>query len=104
MNDEELNIVEIPYESGNTKFRYSRYFSPDKNKWIKHGLFRAYYPDGNIASEGVYENGNESGLWQDFHENGNMASEGEYKNGIKVKIWRFWNSNGELEDEEDNSL
>lgn len=100
MNDEELNIAEIPYESGNIRFRYSRYLSPSKDKWIKHGLFRAYFPNGNLASEGTYENGRENGHWQDFHENGKTASEGEYKNGAKIGIWKFWNSNGEFENEE----
>lgn len=93
----DLIIAEIPFESGNVKFRYSRYLSPDKTKWIRHGLFRAYYQSGVLASEGNYEHGLEAGAWRDFHENGVLAAEGEYMFGQKVGVWKFWDSEGRLE-------
>ena len=99
-NGEQLNIAEILYESGEVRFRYSRYLAPDGTKWIRHGLFDAYYPNGKLASTGNYEDGSEIGLWKDFHENGTLAAEGNYQKGEKVGEWKYWNSNGELEDEQ----
>ena len=93
----DLNIAEIPFDSGIIKFRYSRYLASDKSKWIRHGLFRAFHLNGNLASEGEYEHGFENGIWKDFHENGLLASEGKYKNGKKFGVWRYWNSDGIFE-------
>ena len=49
-----LHIAEIPYETGEIHFRYSRKMSPDGTKWIREGLF---------------------GIWQYYDENGNFQEE-----------------------------
>lgn len=92
-----LNIAEVPYETGEIKFRYSRYMSPDKTKWIRHGLFYQYFKNGNIASEGEYEHGLENGLWKDYHENGVKAAEGYYKAGKQIGVWNYWDAEGNSE-------
>lgn len=99
----ELNLAEIPYETGELRFRYSRYLSSEKNRWIRHGLFCSYYPNGRIASEGNYLDGKENGVWKDFHENSQIAAEGTYTNGEKIGVWKYWDSNGKLEIEENYS-
>lgn len=91
---DDLNIAEIPYESGEVNFRYSRYLSADGTKWIRHGLFRRHYEDGTLASEGLYEHGTEPGLWRDYHPNGQLAAEGHYDHGVESGSWRYWDSNG----------
>lgn len=90
----ELNIAEIPYEGGGIRYRYSRYLDADGKRWIRHGLFTAYHPNGQLASEGQYIDGVEAGLWRDFHENGQLAAEGEYAHGNEVGVWRYWNEDG----------
>lgn len=100
MENNILYIVEIPYETGEIQFRYSRKMSEDGTKWIRDGLFTEYYKNGNIASTGIYENGLESGIWKDYHENGNIAAEGEYKDGEEVGKWIYYDENGNYEDEE----
>ena len=90
----DLNIAEIPYESGAIRYRYSRYMSPDGTRWIRHGLFRAYHENGALASEGHYEDGAEHGPWRDFHPNGQLAAEGQYDRGQEVGTWRHWDENG----------
>ncbi|HQS59437.1 MAG: hypothetical protein B7Y56_09870 [Gallionellales bacterium 35-53-114] len=92
----DLEIAEIPYPSGNIKFRYSRYPSEDGSKWIRHGLFRAYHEDGTLSSEGIYEHGSENGIWHDYHPNGTLAAQGSYENGIQVGVWQYWNEDGSL--------
>ena len=90
----ELNIAEIPYETGEIHYRYSRYLAPDRSRWIRHGLFRAYYKNGQLASEGTYRDGLEDGPWCDYHENGQIAAKGSYQNGQEGADWTFWNSDG----------
>jgi antitoxin component YwqK of YwqJK toxin-antitoxin module len=93
----DLNIAEIPYPSGQLKYRYSRYLASDGGSWIRHGLFRAYHENGQLASEGNYVDGLEQGFWRDYHENGQIAAEGEYKDGTEVGTWRYWNGEGAQE-------
>jgi antitoxin component YwqK of YwqJK toxin-antitoxin module len=92
-----LNIAEIPYDSGEVHFRYSRYLAPHGKKWIRHGLFVEYHRDGTVASEGHYEHGSEQGLWRDFHANGKLAAEGSYHEGKQHGEWSYWDEAGEPE-------
>jgi antitoxin component YwqK of YwqJK toxin-antitoxin module len=98
MSDSEtLHIAEIPYETGETQYRYARYLSADGSRWIRHGLFRAYWRNGNLKSEGHYADGSETGPWTDYHENGQMAASGEYVAGKEQGTWRFWDADGNEE-------
>lgn len=94
MTNDSLNLAEIFYESGEIHFRYSRYLSLDQSSWIRHGLFRSYYSNGKLSSEGFYEDGRAQGVWKDFHENGRLAAEGQFESGKEVGIWRYWNADG----------
>ena len=87
---EKLYIVEIPYDNGNIRYRYSRFLSEDGTHWVRHGLFIAYYENGVIASEGMYTNGLEDGLWIDYYDNGQLAAKGYYKNGEQLDGWEYW--------------
>lgn len=89
-----LNIAEIPFEDGKIRYRYSRFLSEDGSRWIRHGPFVAYHPNGAIASEGNYVQGVESGSWRDYHDNGRVAAEGMYTDGVETGVWRYWNSDG----------
>lgn len=92
-----LHIAEIPYETGELRYRYARYLASDGQEWIRHGLFQSYYPTGQLASEGYYENGKESGVWKDFHDNGRLAAQGEYRDGVECGTWRYWDADGNPE-------
>lgn len=99
--DNELCIAEIPYETGQIHYRYSRKMSQDGTRWIRDGLFVEYHPNGSVSSEGMYEEGLETGIWKDYHENGVLAAEGAYREGREVGVWRFYDEQGELEEELD---
>ena len=96
----DLQIAEIPYESGAVQFRYARYLAADGSRWIRHGRFVAYYEDGTIKSEGEYAHGQEQGLWRDYHANGKLAAEGNYECGTETGTWHFWSESGEPEPDE----
>jgi antitoxin component YwqK of YwqJK toxin-antitoxin module len=95
----DLEIAEIPYDSGEIRFRYARYLSADGSRWVRHGLFCAYHRNGQLASEGNYLDGVEHGHWRDFHENGQLAAEGDYQHGQEVGEWKFWKPDGSPDDE-----
>jgi antitoxin component YwqK of YwqJK toxin-antitoxin module len=93
----ELNIAEIPYESGSIRFRYSRFLAPDGQRWLRHGRFVEYAENGSVISEGQYVDGQEHGSWRDFHPNGQLAAEGSYEHGLEHGEWRFWDEQGNQE-------
>jgi len=92
----ELHIAEIPFPDGGIQFRYARKMSADGTRWIREGLFRAFHPNGALASEGCYVDGQEDGLWRDYHDNGQIAAEGEYSRGVETGEWRYWNPDGTM--------
>ena len=98
--DDTLSIAEIYDESGVLKHRYSRYVSPDGTRWVRHGLFVSYYPDGKIASEVTFSHGQEEGQCRDYHPNGVLAADGQYRAGKEVGVWRYYGEDGSLEDTE----
>jgi len=92
-----LNIAEIFYPGGELRYRYARYLSSDGSKWIRHGRFAAFHPNGQLACEGDYVHGVENGAWRDFHENGRLAADGHYANGLETGMWQFWDEHGKSE-------
>ncbi len=95
----DLNLAEIPYDTGETRFRYTRVMAPDGTRWIRHGLFCEYDRNGQVISEGSYKDGKEEGLWRDYYPNGQLAAEGSYADGEEVGQWRYWNPDGTPSDE-----
>ena len=50
-----LYLAEIPYETGEIHYRYSRRMSDDETQWIRDGLFTEYYQNGNLEEEEIFE-------------------------------------------------
>jgi hypothetical protein len=96
---------------------------------VRHGDYRAWYPDGRLKiagafvegqksgrwtfwhgnglpyargqkkEEGEYRAGRESGRWTRWHSLGTEREEGEYREGVPVGRWRFWDELGQPERE-----
>ena len=96
-DDGVLNIAEILNNEGKVVARYCRYLAPDGSRWIRHGQYVAYHPNGQIAGEVSYENGLEEGLGRDYYENGQIAAEGYYCGGKEEGTWRYWTRDGSEE-------
>lgn len=86
--------------------------------FVKNGLVRTYYPDGQLKTEGnyvlhkpegiikgwhpngqlafveEYKDGRSDGCWKTFFENGKLSSEAYYKNGLPVGLSHSYHSNG----------
>jgi antitoxin component YwqK of YwqJK toxin-antitoxin module len=93
-----IETTEIKYQSGEVQFRFGQYLAADGRRWVRHGPFREFYPNGQVATEGEYEDGLQQGLWRDYHENGQVAAEGYFVDGAEDGVWQFWNAKGKMEE------
>ena len=59
-------------------------------------IYRTWHSNGQLSSEGKYENGEKVGVWKGWFSNGQLAVEGEYENREEVGIQRMWYLNGQL--------
>ena len=56
------------------------------------------YSGGRLLSQGKLDDqGREQGLWREFYEDGKIKSEGNYKDGRREKEWNFYYNNGQVE-------
>lgn len=52
---------------------------------IRTGKWRTYFSNGNVESEGYYENDKKIGEWTYYFQNGGFKSTKFFQNGIKIK-------------------
>lgn len=62
---------------------------------LRHGLAKAWYPNGKLEFEGTYQYGKKSGTFTFWHENGQVAATGEYREGAPEGQWVWWHDNGQ---------
>ena len=62
----------------------------------RHGIWKYYYKNGFLWSEGKYWYGARKGYSTVYHENGKKKLEGEYENDLKVGKWKLWTEDGSL--------
>lgn len=60
------------------------------------GDFVWWHPNGQVAIRGGYKDGKHEGRWQWWHENGMRAAGGQYENGVRVGRWLQWEEDGHL--------
>ena len=66
----------------------------------RQGLWREFYPTGELKSEGNYIDSKQDGGWKFYFENQKTEVEGRYKNGKKEGTWYWYYPNGEILQEE----
>lgn len=59
-------------------------------------IFRFYYEENIISSEGPIKNGLPNGYWKNYYPDGQIKSEGNRVNGKKQGPFRFYDSKGNL--------
>jgi antitoxin component YwqK of YwqJK toxin-antitoxin module len=62
---------------------------------LRHGLAKAWYPNGKIEQEGIYQFGEKAGAFTYWHENGQVAATGEFRNDQPEGTWVWWHENGQ---------
>lgn len=54
---------------------------------LKDGLWKAWYPQGNLKKTEDWSNGIKDGKYNDYNEKGELRISGKYRNGIKHGVW-----------------
>jgi antitoxin component YwqK of YwqJK toxin-antitoxin module len=65
-------------------------------KGLQQGIWKEYYPEGEIKSQGLYENGRKIGEWKYFHQNKVIEQIGTYDKGKPKGNWKWYYDNGQL--------
>ena len=83
--------VEFFYEDGSVQSSL-----PVNPKGLYHGVAHGYYPNGIIASEIPYVNGQIEGIYREFYDDGSLKSQCEYLQGKKHGTFSGYYSKGQL--------
>ena len=65
----------------------------------RDGLWKSYYRDGVVWSEGEYNNGIREGKTVTYFANGKKYYEGQFVRAQKSGVWKFYNEQGEFVNE-----
>ena len=66
---------------------------------IREGIDKQYYQNGELYSEGYWNNNKLNGLMKHWYENGQIKSEWNWKDWKLDGIQRHWYENGQIESE-----
>lgn len=98
-----LDVQSSYYDNGAVKFTATyrdgiaegihREFAEDGS--IKNAKI---YVEGILTAEGVLDTaGRQQGVWKEYYPGGQIKSQGEYLNSIRIGEWIFYHSNGKIE-------
>ncbi len=62
----------------------------------RDGLWKSFYRDGVLWSEGEYQNGVREGKTVTYFANGKKYYEGQFSRAKKTGVWKFYNEQGEF--------
>jgi len=63
------------------------------------GLWQFYYPSGELKAKGYYVNGKKDGAWKFYYPSGEISAEGAYEKGKSSGLWKYYHENGNLRSE-----
>ena len=66
-----------------------------EGKAAKHGPWKAYHSNGQVQTQGQYEEDVPVGRFTWWHNNGQKALEGEYSHGKQHGVWTWWHPTGQ---------
>lgn len=65
----------------------------------KYGLWKKYFPNGNLMNEIFYTNGRANGEFKTYYDNGNLEEAGTWKGRVYSGGFKRYHENGELAQE-----
>ena len=51
--------------------------------YVNNGVYREWYPNGQLALEGMYKDGHKDGKWVEWDSSGRKISEKYFDNGVE---------------------
>jgi antitoxin component YwqK of YwqJK toxin-antitoxin module len=79
----------------NTTQRFPYYAAPFEECLI-HGLYKSYFPNGQLKDSGYSNNGLKTGVWQEYTVDNKTMSRGFYRKGFKRGEWRYYDAAGKF--------
>jgi antitoxin component YwqK of YwqJK toxin-antitoxin module len=79
----------VVYTKGETRYIEQQYANGKKD-----GVWRIYFPSGQLHKEGTMRDGKDHGRYREYHPNGKMQYEYYYDLGKKTGKWLSWYENG----------
>lgn len=67
----------------------------DTTRNIRNGRYTSYYINGNVESQGYFQNNQSTGIWEFFYESGNLKMRGALHNNTNSGHWEFFYENGQ---------
>ena len=71
---------------------YQYYTDEESSQQVKHGYYRAFYPDGSPMESGEYEHGQTEGEWE-YRQEG-IRRVGTFEEGRLVGVYSYYDQNG----------
>jgi len=87
--------VHTYYDESDTKLKES-FMVLEGNRNILDGKYMSYYQNGNIKSEGFYQNNDPIGYWNYYYEGGKLKMRGQLKGNSNFGMWKYYYENGQL--------
>ena len=89
-NENKAKIERVYYENGKLKEIWMY------DEKLENGMFKKYYRNGHISSEGQVLNGEYHGIITYYYDDGNKEAEWEFVNGIAHGEYKVFHKNGNL--------
>lgn len=61
-----------------------------------NGIYKQFYPSGDLRMEGYNQDGKSAGEWKYFYESGETEAEGKFEDGLRNGLWVFYHQNGQV--------
>jgi antitoxin component YwqK of YwqJK toxin-antitoxin module len=89
-----LKVIHNKYEKG----LLIKITKDGKEKWVKHGMYYAFYADGSPNYKVPYQKGKREGLWQSYRSAESISYEKTYKNDVPHGPYYSYYRDGSLEE------
>lgn len=60
------------------------------------GLYKQFYPSGELRMEGMNKDGRSEGVWSYYYETEELEAKGAFKDGLRDSIWLYYHKNGQV--------
>ncbi|MFI5150383.1 MAG: toxin-antitoxin system YwqK family antitoxin [Bacteroidia bacterium] len=85
-------LANIPEYSADAKVEEGKYLNS-----LKVGIWKHYFPNGNLQNKLTYENNRPNGYAIMYHENGKISEEGNWKYNKWVGDYKLYYDNGNIQ-------
>jgi antitoxin component YwqK of YwqJK toxin-antitoxin module len=85
-------LANLPDYGADAKVEEGKYLNS-----LKIGIWKHYFPNGNLQNKLTYENNRPNGYAVMYHDNGKISEEGNWKNNRWVGNYKLYYENGQVQ-------